>query len=315
MAESSNRKQKQKQKSPAPTSRKRRRDDDGGDPETSSSQQRKSRKSRKRGRPDKEYGVVRGVDFIDVACVLNFDIPSTSRAYTHRVGRTARAGRTGMALSFIVPAEVLSTNNPQAVAVAREGSDKDEAIFSKIEKDQGARGSKIKEYKFDMRQVEAFRYRMQDALRAVTRHAIKEARLKELKTEILNSDKLKVGSFSFYCGLTTDVDDYRSTRAHASKAHFEDNPNDLEFLRHDKTLHPTRVQSHMKHVPKYLLPRSAAPNPELSGGDDPNKEAGFVPFRKGNSRGRGRGRGGRGGRGSNGRGGKRKADPLKKFGR
>ena len=142
--------------------------------------------------------MVRGVDFIDVACVLNFDIPSTSRAYTHRVGRTARAGRTGMALSFIVPAEVPSTNNPQAVAVAREGSDKDEAIFSKIEKDQGARGSKIKEYKFDMRQVEAFRYRMEDALRAVTRSAIKEARIKELKTEILNSDKLKVCRVPFF---------------------------------------------------------------------------------------------------------------------
>jgi len=33
---------------------------------------------------------------------------------------------------------------------------------------------------------------MEDALRAVTRSVIKEARVKELKTEILNSEKLKV---------------------------------------------------------------------------------------------------------------------------
>ncbi len=67
-------------------------------------------KSRKRDRKDKgkdkEYGVVRGVDFVDVACVLNFDLPTTSRSYTHRVGRTARAGRTGMSLSFVVPNEL-----------------------------------------------------------------------------------------------------------------------------------------------------------------------------------------------------------------
>ena len=71
-------------------------------------------------------------------------------------------------------------------------AEKDELVFSKIEKEQGARGSKIKEYNFDMKQVESFRYRMEDALRSVTRAAIREARIKELKTEILNSDKLKV---------------------------------------------------------------------------------------------------------------------------
>lgn len=73
----------------------------------------------------------------------------------------------------------------------------DERVFRRIEKEQGARGSKIKEYNFDMKQVEAFRYRMEDALRSVTRNAIKEARVKELKNEILNSDKLKVRSILF----------------------------------------------------------------------------------------------------------------------
>jgi ATP-dependent RNA helicase DDX56/DBP9 len=73
-----------------------------------------------------------------------------------------------------------------------ESTKKDEKVFARIEKEQAARGSKIKEYQFDMKQVEAFRYRMEDALRAVTRSSIREARIKELKTEILNSEKLKV---------------------------------------------------------------------------------------------------------------------------
>lgn len=146
-------------------------------------------KKRKSANPDKEYGVTRGVDFVDVACVLNFDLPTTSRSYTHRVGRTARAGRTGMSLSFVVPSNLWGKDR---VVGCLPSAEKDEAVFARIEKEQGARGSKIKEYQFDMKQVEAFRYRMQDALRSVTRAAIREARVKELKTEILNSDKLKV---------------------------------------------------------------------------------------------------------------------------
>jgi ATP-dependent RNA helicase DDX56/DBP9 len=148
-----------------------------------------SLRKRKQRKGDKEYGVTRGVDFIDVSCVLNFDLPSSSRAYTHRVGRTARAGRSGMALSFVVPSDQWGKNK---VVGGVPSAKHDETVFARIEKEQAAKGSKLKEYNFDMKQVEAFRYRMEDALRAVTRTAIKEARIKELKNEILNSDKLKV---------------------------------------------------------------------------------------------------------------------------
>ena len=43
-----------------------------------------------------------------------------------------------------------------------------------------------------MKFVDSFRYRAEDALRAVTRVAVKAARVKEIKAEILNSEKLKV---------------------------------------------------------------------------------------------------------------------------
>jgi ATP-dependent RNA helicase DDX56/DBP9 len=173
------------------------------EPSASTSQKRKrpspapaSRKRKQRKGGDKEYGVTRGVDFIDVSCVLNFDLPSSSRAYTHRVGRTARAGRSGMALSFVVPSDQWGKNK---IVGGVPSSKTDEAVFARIEKEQAAKGSKVKEYQFDMKQVEAFRYRMEDALRAVTRSAIKEARIKELKAEILNSDKLKVCFFTVSC--------------------------------------------------------------------------------------------------------------------
>ena len=97
-----------------------------------------------------------------------------------------------MALSFIIPKDQWGKNK---VVGCLESTKRDEKVFARVQAEQAARGSKIKEYAFDMKQVEAFRYRMEDALRAVTRSAVKEARIKELKTEILNSDKLKVRSF------------------------------------------------------------------------------------------------------------------------
>jgi ATP-dependent RNA helicase RhlE len=42
----------------------------------------------------------RGIDIDDVTHVVNFDIPEVPETYVHRIGRTARAGAAGMALSF-----------------------------------------------------------------------------------------------------------------------------------------------------------------------------------------------------------------------
>ncbi|MFO0997942.1 MAG: DEAD/DEAH box helicase [Alphaproteobacteria bacterium] len=42
----------------------------------------------------------RGIDVDDVSHVVNFDLPNVPEVYVHRIGRTARAGATGIAISF-----------------------------------------------------------------------------------------------------------------------------------------------------------------------------------------------------------------------
>jgi ATP-dependent RNA helicase DDX56/DBP9 len=86
---------------------------------------------------------------------------------------------------------------------------------------------------------------MTDALRAVTRSAVHQARAQELRREILTSEKLK--------------------------RHFEDNPGEVEGLRHDEDVRVVRRQGHLKFVPDYLLPGGA------KGG---KKDLGFIGYRK-----------------------------------
>ncbi|KAB5543351.1 hypothetical protein PHYPO_G00078070 [Pangasianodon hypophthalmus] len=176
----------------------------------SSGKKKKKKKTKSKTGKDKEYGVSRGVDFQNIANVINFDFPASVESYIHRVGRTARADNKGTALTFISHSELSLL----------------EEVESALTGDSG--NCALKPYGFKMDEIEGFRYRCRDAMRSVTKQAVKEARLKEIKQELLNSEKLKM--------------------------YFEDNPRDLQLLRHDKDLHPAIIKLHLKNVPDYLIP-------------------------------------------------------------
>ena len=47
----------------------------------------------------------RGIDISELSHVINFDLPEVPETYVHRIGRTARAGQSGFAISFCSPEE------------------------------------------------------------------------------------------------------------------------------------------------------------------------------------------------------------------
>ena len=67
----------------------------------------------------------RGIDVDNITLVINYNLPEDPRNYIHRIGRTARAGKSGMAISFAVENDVRQLTNiensiGQAISVVTE---------------------------------------------------------------------------------------------------------------------------------------------------------------------------------------------------
>ncbi|KAH8289176.1 hypothetical protein KR054_001346 [Drosophila jambulina] len=173
-----------------------------------------SRKSSRSG--DFESSASRGIDFQCVNNVINFDFPRDVTSYIHRAGRTARGNNKGSVLSFVSIKEA-----PVNDAVEKK-------LCSSFATQEGEQI--IKNYQFKLEEVESFRYRAQDCWRAATRVAVHDTRIREIKTEILNCEKLK--------------------------GFFEENKRDLQALRHDKPLRSIKVHSHLTDMPEYIVPKA-----------------------------------------------------------
>lgn len=172
--------------------------------------QTKKSKKKKKSQPEEVSNVSRGIDFQYVSNVINFDFPLTLNSYIHRVGRTARGSRDseGTALSLL--------------------SGKELPRFE-LMKESLETGGQVKPYLLKMEELEPFRYRCRDALRAVTGVAIKDARIKEIKREILSSQKLK--------------------------SYLKEHPKDFKVLTQDKALGTTKQKfDHLRNLPEYVIP-------------------------------------------------------------
>lgn len=139
---------------------------------------------------------------------INFDLPASLAVYAHRIGRTAHAGLEGTSISLV--ASDLPSDGAYAAALAE------------------AHGEALRPLSVEFSKLNSFRYRVDDAIRAVTRAAVQEARRAEVRDQLLSSERLK--------------------------AHFEANPHDLRLLQSDRPLASVRPAPELRRIPKYLLP-------------------------------------------------------------
>jgi len=169
----------------------------------------KKKRNRNKNKKDGEYGVARGIDFRDVKTVINFEFPKSTKAYIHRVGRTARGDQSGLAISLIGPYE--------------------EEYLAKVER---KRNKQIKDFGFQIKAAEPFRYRCEDAYKSVGMNTVEKARKKAITNVLMASKKLK--------------------------QHWKDNKAESILVRklHTKSLLPklTKDKTMYKNIPNYLLP-------------------------------------------------------------
>ena len=92
----------------------------------------------------------RGIDVDGVSMVVNYDLPEVPEAYVHRIGRTARAGASGIAISFCAPDDKhllrsIERVTRQRIESENRLSDESLAEVSDGQKDRRARGAADKD--------------------------------------------------------------------------------------------------------------------------------------------------------------------------
>ncbi|KAF8061904.1 RH16 [Scenedesmus sp. PABB004] len=229
----------------------------------------RGRKRRRRGEPegggaakaarprkDEEFGVTRGIDFKGVRSIVNYDLPDSVQGYVHRVGRTGRAGQSGLALTLFTPQDVVfqqelsdalaaqqGTAAAAAAGASGGGGSSDDSSGSDTDDEGGAgarrrgEGEPLRPFaRLSKASLEALRYRGEDVGRTITKAAVREARARELQRELLNSEALA--------------------------GYFEEHEAERALLKHDKPMHRKAGNApHLRHVPAYLRDPAALAAP------------------------------------------------------
>jgi ATP-dependent RNA helicase DDX56/DBP9 len=133
---------------------------------TSSNSTTSTEPNKKRKILDVEAGGTRGIDYQGVRTVVVFEFPSNTKKYLHRVGRTARMGAKGLAISFISFDEEEKFQKVCATFAV----DNHNQPFLKME---FSRNKQLKEYVVDKSIVESFRYRCTEMFKKAHHSAIK----------------------------------------------------------------------------------------------------------------------------------------------
>lgn len=197
------------------------------DAENSKSQSRKSKGSRKKANEENE---IEKLKLEQADLLINFDMPHSAKEYTRRIGfLRSEPSDPSTCLLFMVPKsaenEFPITPRPSNGALEQENLLKQfNKVLSSI-----LEGSELKDFTFDKKVIEGFRYRSEDVLKPLTKGIVKSERQNAIRKQLVESDKLKE-----YFKLHTE---------------------DADALLRNK--YSTKNLDHLKDVPAYLAPKTA----------------------------------------------------------
>ncbi|KAA0972315.1 DEAD/DEAH box helicase [Aureimonas fodinaquatilis] len=88
--------------------------------------------------------VARGIHVDDISHVINFDLPEEAESYVHRIGRTARAGKSGIAITLCDPSERTKLRSVEKLTGLRfdvqKTSFSDSAVLATLPEESNQRG-------------------------------------------------------------------------------------------------------------------------------------------------------------------------------
>ncbi|CXJ27175.1 ATP-dependent RNA helicase DBP9, putative [Plasmodium berghei] len=120
---------------------------------------------------EKDFLYNRGLDFRNVSCVINFNMPLDKETFLHRIGRTCRLNTKGISISFV-----------------DENKEIEKSIVKEIENDNICY---MKKKNMNFNSIETYRYRVESTLNKCTQKKINLFIQKEILYHSLKSNELK----------------------------------------------------------------------------------------------------------------------------
>ena len=133
----------------------------------------------------------RGIDINDIDCVVNFDIPQNIEYYVHRIGRTGRAGKSGMAMTLCSGNREISTLN----RISR-------IIHAHIVEEKFPSAESVKKA-LKERQI----LKIKESVEGVINSDIYKNELEQLKNEGFTPEQIARGALDLYFNSVTSSDD------------------------------------------------------------------------------------------------------------
>lgn len=162
----------------------------------------------------------RGLDVQRISHVINYDIPYDTEIYVHRIGRTARAGRTGDAILFVAPREMRMLR-------AIEKSTRQQMLRGQLPTQEAITGYRLAQFKQKITEI---------------MHSQELGYFQQIVTEIEKEQELSAHDIA--TALTWLVQRNRPFK-------FEDNiPNEIQKLDHDHSI--VRQKQNNSHTKKYF---------------------------------------------------------------